>query len=297
MMTSVALTHHTEIGPAMEEALNFLPADRLLRNKIVAIHPNDTTATEEDTSAVTQADTLEAAIRYVKRFQPRELIVSGGSGASETDEVFRITGMDRVIEKEQVRYVDHNKPPFATVLLDYGPMKEVVVHEGILRYETIISLSQLKVHSQSVIVGAIKNITMSWPAADYYGHPRMANKYGRSGMVEDKNAFIVGMLKRFRPHLGIVTGHPAMIATGPTGGIAIETGLVAAGLDPVSVDTVCASLLGFTTMGVEYLRQAVKLGLGEGNLQRIEIKGLPLDEAKRIFNEKAYGVRRELKSA
>lgn len=296
-MATVALTQHSKIRQAVEEALGFLPVEELFKNKIVAIHPNDTTATEEDQSGVTQADTLEAVIQFVKRFQPRELIVSGGAGASETDEVFRITGMDRVIEKERVQYVDHNKPPFATIPLDYGPMREVVVHEGVLRYETVVSLSQLKVHSQSVIVGAIKNIAMSWPAADYYGHPRMADQHGRSGMVEDKNGFIVGMLKRFPPHLGIVTGHPAMIATGPTGGIAVEIGLVVAGRDPVSVDTVCASLLGFSTMGVEYLRQATKLGLGEGDLSRIEIKGVRLDEAMRIFNERAYGVRKTLKSA
>ncbi|MBI3805500.1 MAG: DUF362 domain-containing protein [Nitrospirae bacterium] len=296
-MAAVALTAHAEIGRAIEEALGFIPVESILRDKIVAIHPNDTMATDDDTSAVTQPDTLEAVIRYVKRFQPRELIVSGGSGALETEAVFRASGMMAVVEREGVAFVDHNKPPFATIPLDYGPMREVVVHEGVLRYETVISLSQLKVHSQSVIVGAIKNIAMSWPAADYYGHPRMGNKYGRSGMVEDKNAFIAGMLQRFRPHLGIVTGHPAMIATGPTGGVAIETGLVVAGVDPVAVDTVCASLLGFSTLGVEYLRQAIKLGLGEGDLKRIEIKGLGLDEAMRIFNEKAYGVRRVLKSA
>jgi uncharacterized protein (DUF362 family) len=88
-----------------------------------------------------------------------------------------------------------------------------------------------------------------------------------------------------------------MIGTGPTGGIAVETGLVIAGLDPVAVDVVGASLLGFSTMGVQYLWQAAKLGLGEGNLQRIEIRGLSLNEAQEIFNEKAYGVRRVLKSA
>ncbi len=296
-MATVALTQHSEIRQAIEEALGLLPVEALLRDKIVAIHPNDTTATAEDTSAVTQPDTLESAIRFVRRFQPRELIVSGGAGAMQTEEVFQVSGMKKVVEREQVTFVDHNKPPFATVPLDGGPMKEVVVHEGVLRYETIISLSQLKVHAQSVIVGAIKNIAMSWPAADYYGYSRMQNKYGRSGMVEDKNGFMVGMLKRFRPHLGIVTGHPAMIATGPTGGIAVETGLVIAGLDPVAVDVVCAALLGFTTMGVEYLRQAARLGLGEGDLSRIEIKGLTLDEAMRIFNEKAYGVRKILKSA
>lgn len=296
-MATVAITHHADIRKAIEAALGSIPVEPLLREKVVAVHPNDTTATADDTSAVTQPDTLEAVLRFIKRFQPRELIVSGGAGASETDAVFRVSGMMKVVEREQATFVDHNKPPFAAIPLDYGPMKEVVVHEGVLRYDTIVSLSQLKVHAQSVIVGAVKNIAMSWPAADYYGHPRMANRYGKSGMAEDKNAFIAGMLKRFRPHLAIVAGHPAMIATGPTGGIPVETGLVIAGLDPVAVDTVCASLLGFSLIGVEYLRQAVKLGLGEGDLERIEIKGIELDEAKRIFNERAYGVRRVLKSA
>lgn len=83
----------------------------------------------------------------------------------QTEEVFQVSGMKRVVEREQVAFVDHNKPPFAAVPLDDGPMKEVVVQEGVLRYETVVSLSQLKVHSQSVIVGAIKNIAMSWPAA------------------------------------------------------------------------------------------------------------------------------------
>lgn len=41
-MATVALTYHSEIRKALE----FLPV--LLRDKIVVIHPNDTTATAED---------------------------------------------------------------------------------------------------------------------------------------------------------------------------------------------------------------------------------------------------------
>jgi hypothetical protein len=34
---------------------------------------------------VTQPDTLRAVLRYVQRFGPRELIVTGGAGAAETE--------------------------------------------------------------------------------------------------------------------------------------------------------------------------------------------------------------------
>lgn len=43
-------------------------------------------------------------------------------------------------------------------------------------------------------------------------------------------------------------------------------------------------------MGMAYLRQATKLGLGEGDLSKMEIKGLILEDATKIFTEKAYGI-------
>lgn len=290
-MAQVAIAQNDDIAQALDEALGHFDLEPLLRDKLVAIHPNDTYATPTDTTAVTQPDTLEAAIRYVKRFNPAHIVISGGSGSRyTTDEVFRNSGMIEVVRAEAVEYFDHNKGPFVMVPLQYGPMSEVAVNPRILDYETVISLGQMKLHRESVIACAIKNIAMSWPAADYYGLPRMWNKYGHSGMVKDKDSFIAGMALRFPIHLAIVTGHPAMIATGPTHGLAVETGLVVAGLDAVAVDTVCAHLLGFSSYGVKYLRLAGELGVGEAQLQNIETLGLTLEDATRRFTKRAYGV-------
>ncbi|MGQ9676219.1 MAG: DUF362 domain-containing protein [Chloroflexota bacterium] len=290
-MATVAIAQNDDIAQALEEALSYFDLDPLFRGKLVAIHPNDTYATPTDTTAVTQPDTLEAAIRYVKRFGPRHIVISGGSGSRyTTDEVFQNSGMIEVVQREGVEYFDHNRGPYVMVPLQYGPMSEVAVNPRILEYETVISLGQLKLHRESVLVASIKNIAMSWPCTDYYGLPRMWNKYGRSGMVKDKDGFIAGMAQRFPIHLAIVVGHPAMIATGPTHGIPVETGLVIAGLDAVAVDAICAHLMGFSTYGVKYLREAAQLGVGEGELVNISTLGLTLDDATRHFTKRAYGV-------
>ncbi len=290
-MAQVAIAQDDDIALALEEALANFDLEPLFTDRLVAIHPNDTYATPTDSTAVTQPDTLQAAIRYVKRFNPSHIVVSGGSGSRyTTDEVFHNSGMIEVVRAEGVEYFDHNKGPFVMVPLQYGPMSEVAVNPRILEYETVVSLGQMKLHRESVIVGAIKNIAMSWPAADYYGLPRMWNKYGRSGMVKDKDSFIAGMAQRFPIHLAVVTGHPAMIATGPTHGLPVETGLVVAGLDAVAVDTVCAHLLGFSSYGVKYLRLAGELGIGETDLESIDTLGLSLDETTRRFTKRAYGV-------
>src|SRR5438270_11753075 len=122
-MAAVVITQNESIGPAIDAALDRLPLDRLIRGKRVAVKPNDTWASREDTTGVTQPDTLRAVLRYLKRFEPRELIVTGGAGAAETDEVFRIAGLMEVVESERATFFDHNRPPFVSVDLPYDPAK------------------------------------------------------------------------------------------------------------------------------------------------------------------------------
>src|SRR5690348_7103000 len=153
-MTPVILTQHDQIEQAIVEALGHLQLEPLIRDKIVAVKPNDTWASAEDTTAVTQPDTLRAVLRYVKQFSPKELIVTGGSGAGQTDEIFRVAGLMAVVQEEGVTFFDHNHGPFQEVQLTYapdkdvsGPQKSVMVNPRVLSYETLIVVSQLKMHS------------------------------------------------------------------------------------------------------------------------------------------------------
>jgi uncharacterized protein (DUF362 family) len=77
-MVTVALTQHPTMERAIPEALAYLPLEPLIRGRLVAVKPNDTWASAEDTTAVTQPDTLRGVLRYVQQFGPRELVVTGG---------------------------------------------------------------------------------------------------------------------------------------------------------------------------------------------------------------------------
>lgn len=298
MSTRVAITQDKEsIQRAIDAALGQMPIDALVRDKIVAIKPNDTWASREDTTGVTQADTLRAVLQHVKRFQPRELVVSGGAGAAETDEVFRLAGMMQVVEEEGAQFFDHNRPPFTEVPLEYrpradvsGPQKTVMVNPRVLQYETLIALNQLKLHETATVTLALKNIAMSFPAADYYGHPRATQKH-ENHFFADMHSFIAVMAKRFPISLAITVGHPAMIGTGPLGGHIIETGMVIASTDALAADVVGARLLGFDTQGVRHLWEAERLKLGETDTDKMEFPELSLEEAIERFTEAAYGHR------
>ena len=295
-MTTVAITQNREdIGRAIDEALRQIALEDVVRGRLVAVKPNETWATAEDTSAVTQADTLRAVLRAVKRYGPREVVVTGGAGAAETEDIFRHTGMLDVLRDEDVEFFDHNRPPFTKVELEYaperdvkGPQRSVMVNPRVLEYESLIAVNQLKLHRTATVTLALKNIAMSYPAADYYGHPRSERRHEHA-FYEDMHSFIAAMARRFPIAVAITVGHPAMIATGPTGGIPVETGLVIASTDAVAADCVGAHLLGFDTQAVRHLWEAGRLGLGETDTDRMRFPALSLDEAAEAFTQAAYG--------
>jgi uncharacterized protein (DUF362 family) len=296
-MVSVIITRDDAIESAIEDALGQIPLEGLVRGKLVAVKPNDTWASPADTTAVTQPDTLRAVLRQVKRFGPRELIVTGGAGAAETDEVFRAAGLLEVVEQEDATFFDHNRPPFTAVDLEYAPEREVVgpqqavmVNPRVLEYETLIAVNQLKLHETATVTLALKNIAMSFPAADYYGHPRSTQQHPHC-FFDDMHSFIAAMAKRFPIDLAVTVGHPAMIGTGPLGGHVVETGLVIASTDPLAADVVGARLLGFGPQAVRHIWEADRLGLGETKIEKMQFPAMSLREAIEAFTLAAYGER------
>ncbi len=288
-MPDVAITQDLEfIGQAVFDALNALELDDLFAGKVVAIHPNDTAATPGNINGVTHADTLQAVVRYIKRFSPRHIVVSGGSGASQTEDVFRYTGMMQVIREEGVEFFDHNRAPFREITLEFGPQRQVMVNPRILEYDSVVSLAQLKLHETATVTLSMKNIAMSFPAADYYGHPRGSGEIHANDFFGDMHEFIVAMMQRFPPHLAIIVGHPAMIGTGPLAGIPVETGLVIASRDFVAADAVGAQLFGFNMQGVRHIFEAHRRGFGEGRLSAMRFPRMSLSAAIEAFTRLAY---------
>lgn len=298
MPARVAITRDVDdIAAAISAALDTLPVEEVIRGRVVAVKPNDTWASESDLTGVTQADTLRAVLRSVKGHGPADVVVSGGAGAAETRDVFELSGMMSVVEEEDAEFFDHNRPPFEEVELTYsddpevgGPQRSVMVNPRVLEYETLIAVNQLKLHENATVTLAMKNIAMSYPAADYYGHPRSTEKHEHA-FFDDLHSFIAAMVQRFPIDLAVTVGHPAMVATGPLGGHAVETGIVIASRDALAADVVGARLLGFTPQAVRHLWEAGRMGLGETDLEAMEFPALSLRDAIGAFTESVYGER------
>ena len=104
-MTKVAIARDNNIEHAIEDAIHRLDLRSHITGKLVAVKPNETWASPTDRTGVTQPDTLRAVLRFIKRYDPKELVVTGGAGAAETDDVFRVAGLMAVVEEEGARFL------------------------------------------------------------------------------------------------------------------------------------------------------------------------------------------------
>src|SRR5437879_2843625 len=105
-MPKVAITKNENIALLISAALEHLDLGEMIRGKVVAVKPNETWADKSDRTACTQGDTLRAVLRHFKKFSPGKLVVTGGAGAAETGDVFRVTGMMAAIEDEGAEFFD-----------------------------------------------------------------------------------------------------------------------------------------------------------------------------------------------
>lgn len=270
---------------SINEALELLPMKDIIHpGDRVVITPNWVNANPPATATTVGQESLRTLIRCIRTYQPKDIIIATGSG-EDTEKVFHQIGYDKVIEEEQVRFIDLNFGPFTEIDLEHSVVPKTKINQIFDETDVLISFTQLKQHEEATMSASIKNIAIGWPPAEIHGFPKK-----NLGIHEDLHGFIAAMAKKLPIDLAVISADKVMIGTGPNHGKAVDTqGLVIASTDPVAVDTIGARLLGFLPQAIRYLYELSRCKLGEANPENMIFKGLSLPEAERIFSNAAYG--------
>lgn len=270
---------------AIRAALSHLPLERFISQEdIIVITPNMVNKNPPEKGVVVGQESLREVIRIFKEKNPKRIVVAGGSGSTNTKNVLHNTGFDKIIEEESVEFLDLNFGPFIDVDIGGSIVQKTKINSIIQDATLIVSFTQLKAHEEATMSACIKNIALAWPPAEIHGYPKK-NK----GIHDDLHNFIFSMAKNIPIDLSILSLSPAMIGTGPSKGVAKNTNMVLASLDPVAIDTIGARLLGFRPQAINYLFMCIKDGVGQGSVDNIELKGSKLVDIEKEFSKIAYG--------
>lgn len=276
----VAITKGMSEGRSLEKALDLLPMDKIIqKGDKVIITPNWVKDKSPKDGVVVGPKTLKKLIQYIKTKEPSKIVIATGSGGAKTPDVMKSVGYDKIIEEENLEFVDMNYGPFIDLELNHEIIKSTPnkwSYKGCWCYNFIYSI---KYHEEATVTAAIKNIAMGYPPASIHGYPKK-----QTGIHEDLHGFIRCFAKKVPIDLSIISLDKAMIGTGPSDGMAVDTpGLVIASTDPVAADSIGARLLGFLPQAVCYLYGLYKDGLGEAKPENMTILGLDLLKLKKYL--------------
>ncbi len=248
----------------------------------VLVRANACWAVKPDSGIAADPRVVEALMRLIRQeTRPKEVIVADRSSiGADTAESFRVTGIgeaalrggaDRILPLEQDERVPA-QVPHPMVLF-----KSVSLPKTMLEADVLIYLSKMKVHKLTQISLTLK---MNQGSLDWYD----ALRNHRADMHQK----MIDMLKVMRPHLSLVDALWPMQGQGPGSpfpeDLIKDFNVILAGKDPVAVDTVGATIMGFDAQhDIAMLRGAAMAGLGTGSLEQIEIVGTPIAKVQRQF--------------
>ena len=166
---------------------------------------------------------------------------------------------------------------------------ETAVHGGIhltsiyaarlaLEADVIVSLPKMKTHSSTWYTGALKNMFGAVATRTRKHAHKLATYEKFSGSLVD----IYSVL---RPQLAIMDAVDGMEGEGPRHGSRRHVGLILAARDPVALDAVAASVMGFRPGEILTTVEATRRGLGNGRLEEIEVRGRRIEDVAIDFRK------------
>jgi len=194
----------------------------------------------------------------------------GSLAPGATARALEKSGIVELCGEVGARVYDVDKQPRRMERFDRAVIfKDMLLPANLDEFDLIVSVAKLKTHSLTGVTGPVKNMYGLIPgAAKKDGHLRAPRLDAFAQLICD-------VYDRIRPGAAFVDGIVGMEGNGPSNGALRRMELVAAGADPVALDSFCAQVMGFDPMRVPLLAECRRRGLGRAEPERIEVRGEP----------------------
>jgi uncharacterized protein (DUF362 family) len=262
----------------------------LKTKKHVIIKPNIVSTNNQ--LASTHLDSLHGILDFLgPRFKGPVIIAE--SSAGYTTEGYNNFGYTKVAPEHKplaVSLVDLNEEgKYETHSILDGDLHLVPVRLAARLLDPdayIICAAMLKTHNTVVATLSLKNMALGAPLHSARKENRRWNdKRVYHGGVRQTHVDIALTAQRLQPFWGatVLDGWEGMEGNGPTNGTLVPSRIAVASTDYVAADRVGVEVMGMKPEWVGYLGFCAKSGVGQDDLEKIEIRGAKLAEVTKQY--------------
>jgi uncharacterized protein (DUF362 family)/ferredoxin len=274
-MPKVAIVKCTDYSPqnisrSVKEIFKLLDLSAIIKpGQKVLLKPNLLTDLPPERGATTHPEIVKAIADEVEDLGAFPFIGDSPGGIGlQYEKVLKETGMKDL----GIPIVNFEEKGMRKFENPGGKIDPIYISNVALSFDLIINIPKLKTHELTLITCGIKNMFGCIPGL------HKVNYHLDAPSPEEFSAALVDLFEKIKPAVTIADAVTAMEGQGPAGGELRDLGLIVASKDTVALDAVCSKIMGFETLDIPTTRIAAQRGLGEANMERIEVCGGKLPE-------------------
>ena len=280
-MTKVAVVEAGEdVGAAVRRSVELIGGLNLHGEEHVVIKPNVCNAKNPYGMVNTDSRVMEAVVDLIRPKAGRITVVESDNISGSAEKRFSESGLLVKLKELDVEFLNLSKDEYEVHEVAGRMLR---LPRTVLDADFFINLPKIKTCGHTLVTLSIKNL---------FGVLQRAKKNRLHSRLDEILPYLA---KAIRNDLIVVDGIVAMEGNGPVIGTPKELGVVVAGSNPFTVDATCARMMGFDPSQIGHIAGAHEEGLGEVNVDAIEVVG---DGWRRFAQEfeRPYSLRATLKS-
>jgi len=277
-----------------DRAENIYKALKLIENQIfsgiqgkqVLIKPNFVQTSKQ--LAATHVDAVRGILEFLRPHYKKEIIVGEAAASKEGTMVgYKNYGYEDLVKKYKVKLVDLNLGAYDyryTVGAKNEPVKIRICSPFLDPNTYIISTAIMKTHGYASVTLSLKNVLLGAPVNDYKNSDKFNMHLGPHGEPNDIIHFnMFHMAQEVFPDLAVIDGFTGMEGDGQSRGTPVDSRIAIASTDAVAADTLGARAMGYDARKILYLASMADAGMGQGNLDKINVLGSRLSDCSYRF--------------
>lgn len=246
--------------------------------KRILIKPN--IVLSDCAACVTHADAVRAVLDFLAPHVKGRILI-GESGVQDTMKGFLYNGYGELAKNYDVQLVDLNHDTFQTrYVLGLGnkPTPIRIINTFFDPNLYVISVARMKTHNYVFVTLSIKNVIMAAPLNDAKGNDKGLMHQAPPAKNDLLHYNMLHIAQEIFPDLAVIDGFVGIEGNGPAWGVPIGSKVALASRDAVAADITGTRVMGFDPRQINYLNAMAAAGLGQGEYDKIELLGTPLEQ-------------------
>lgn len=236
-----------------------------LKTNALAPHPSDRAIT-------THPFVVQAVIRYLKKYNVK-ILVGDNPATKDMKLVYKVNGTLDIVEKEGVELANNSDLKVISAK-EYKKYKDFNVSKQIVEADILINLPKLKTHGLAYFTGAEKNLFgLIYGLEKAQWHVKSSTPLEFGEAIADLYSAIKNEMKD-KIFVNLMDGIEGLEGEGPsTGGNKKEANVLIASKDAIALDRVAMEIVKLDHSKAFISIISNNRGLGEFNLENINIEG------------------------